>query len=82
MTFTLRLLNLSWFANNYIMGIRRLDFKLAQFSDLPVEHYKSFHQAGEVVEMLTKDSLRENLFRNQVGGSYWTIPELSFEKKD
>lgn len=31
--------------------------------------------------MLTKDSLREKLFRNQVGGRYRTVPELSFEKK-
>jgi hypothetical protein len=32
-------------------------------------------------EMLTKDSLREKLFRNQVGGEGGTIPKLLFEKK-
>jgi hypothetical protein len=32
-------------------------------------------------EMLSKDSLREKLFRNQVGGEGGTVPELLFEKK-
>jgi len=45
MTFISQLLNLSRFINNYIMGTRCLDSKLAQFYDLPVEHYKSFYQA-------------------------------------
>lgn len=32
-------------------------------------------------EMLSKDSLQENLFRNQVGGEVGTVPKLLFEKK-
>jgi len=32
-------------------------------------------------EMLSKDSLREKLFGNQVGGPRGTVLELSFEKK-
>jgi hypothetical protein len=31
--------------------------------------------------MLSKDSLREKLFRDQVGGEGGTVPELLFEKK-
>ena len=30
--------------------------------------------------MLNKDSLREKLFRNQVGGEGGTVPRLLFEK--
>lgn len=32
-------------------------------------------------EMLSKGSLREKLFGNQVGGPWWTVLELPFEKK-
>jgi len=32
--------------------------------------------------MLTKDSSQEKLFKNQVGGPYWTVPELLLEKKE
>ncbi len=32
-------------------------------------------------EMLTEDSLREKLFRNQVGGEGGIVPELLLEKK-